>query len=71
MQRYCGVHLIFIDLSFPDNLDFLQKIVMDGDGHKLNVKMMHLKIKIFALNVKCNILALTYVVSARVGLKLS
>ncbi|KAF3855361.1 hypothetical protein F7725_023416 [Dissostichus mawsoni] len=41
-----------LDLSFPDNLkytfEFLQKVVMNLDGHKLNAKIQQLKIKLFA-----------------------
>ncbi|XP_034055549.1 uncharacterized protein LOC117535258 [Gymnodraco acuticeps] len=45
-----------LDLSFPDNLkhtfEFMQKVVMNLDGHKLNGKIESLKIKLFDLNVK-------------------
>ncbi|XP_061907040.1 uncharacterized protein LOC133652371 isoform X3 [Entelurus aequoreus] len=41
-----------LDLSFPDNLkytfEFLQKILMNLDGQKLNTKIQQLKIKLFA-----------------------
>ncbi|ROI83747.1 hypothetical protein DPX16_14689 [Anabarilius grahami] len=41
-----------LDLSFPDNLkytfEFIQKILMNLDGHKLNAKIQQLKIKLFA-----------------------
>ena len=41
-----------LDLSFPGNLkysfEFLQKIIMNLDGHKLNTKIQQLKIKLFA-----------------------
>ncbi|KAJ4944551.1 hypothetical protein JOQ06_013094 [Pogonophryne albipinna] len=40
-----------LDLSFPDNLkhtfEFMQKVVMNLDGHKLNGKIESLKIKLF------------------------
>ncbi|KAI7790587.1 hypothetical protein IRJ41_011391 [Triplophysa rosa] len=40
-----------LDLSFPDNLkntyEFIQKILMNLDGHKLTTKIQHLKIKLF------------------------
>ncbi|KAJ4939008.1 hypothetical protein JOQ06_029391 [Pogonophryne albipinna] len=39
-----------LDLSFPDNLkhtfEFMQKVVMNLDGHKLNGKIESLKIKL-------------------------
>ncbi|CAL8333148.1 unnamed protein product [Merluccius merluccius] len=41
-----------LDLTFPDNLkytfEFLQKIIMNLDGHKLNLKIQQLKIKLFS-----------------------
>ena len=41
-----------LDLSFPDNLkyafEFLQKVVMNLDGQKLNAKIQQLQIKLFA-----------------------
>ncbi|XP_041826561.1 uncharacterized protein LOC121650870 [Melanotaenia boesemani] len=41
-----------LDLSFPDDLkytfEFCQKLIMNLDGHKLNVKIQQLKIKLFA-----------------------
>ncbi|KAF3842663.1 hypothetical protein F7725_001512 [Dissostichus mawsoni] len=40
-----------LDLSFPDNLkhtlEFMQKVVMSLDGHKLNGQIESLKIKLF------------------------
>ncbi|CAL8335741.1 unnamed protein product [Merluccius merluccius] len=40
-----------LDLSFPDNLkytfEFVQKILMNLDGHRLNTKIQQLKIKLF------------------------
>ncbi len=40
-----------MDLSFPDNLkytfEFVQKILMNLDGHRLNTKIQQLKIKLF------------------------
>ena len=40
-----------LDLSFPDNLkytfEFVQKIIMNLDGHRLNTKIEQLKIKLF------------------------
>ncbi|CAM4513279.1 unnamed protein product [Leuciscus chuanchicus] len=40
------------DLSFPDNLkytfEFIQKIIMNLDGHRLIAKIQQLKIKLFA-----------------------
>uniref|UniRef100_A0A9J7X016 Uncharacterized protein n=1 Tax=Cyprinus carpio carpio TaxID=630221 RepID=A0A9J7X016_CYPCA len=41
-----------LDLSFPDNLkytfEFIQKILMNLEGHRLNAKIQQLKIKLFA-----------------------
>ncbi|CAM4578920.1 unnamed protein product [Leuciscus chuanchicus] len=41
-----------LDLSFPDNLkytfEFIQKIIMNLDGHRLIAKIQQLKIKLFA-----------------------
>lgn len=40
-----------LDLSYPDNLkytfEFVQKILMSLDGHKVNTKIQQLKIKLF------------------------
>uniref|UniRef100_UPI0037E6FF11 uncharacterized protein n=1 Tax=Semicossyphus pulcher TaxID=241346 RepID=UPI0037E6FF11 len=40
-----------LDLTFPDNLkytfEFVQKILMNLDGHRLNTKIQQLKIKLF------------------------
>lgn len=44
-----------LDLSFPDNLkytfEFIQKILMNLEGHRLNAKIQQLKIKLFAWDV--------------------
>ncbi|XP_063040866.1 uncharacterized protein LOC134435756 [Engraulis encrasicolus] len=41
-----------LDLAYPDSMkytfEFVQKILMNLDGHKLNVKIQQLKIKLFA-----------------------
>lgn len=41
-----------LDLRFPENLkytfEFIQKIIMNLDGHKLNPKIQQLKIKLFS-----------------------
>ncbi|KAJ4939829.1 hypothetical protein JOQ06_029265 [Pogonophryne albipinna] len=43
-------HIYALDLSFPDKLkhtfEFMQKVVMNLDGHKLNGKIESLKIKL-------------------------
>lgn len=44
--------LIYIlDLSYPENLkytfEFVQKIIMNLDGHKINTKIQQLKMKLF------------------------
>ncbi|KAG9267237.1 hypothetical protein AMEX_G7742 [Astyanax mexicanus] len=40
-----------LDLAYPDSMkytfEFVQKILMNLDGHKLNVKIQQLKIKLF------------------------
>ena len=41
-----------LDLAFPENLKYtfevFQKIIMNLDGHKLNLKIQQLKIKLFS-----------------------
>lgn len=40
-----------LDLAFPENLKytkFFQKIIINMDGHKLNIKIQQLKIKLFS-----------------------
>lgn len=41
-----------LDLAYPDcmkyTFEFVQKILMNLDGHKLNVKIQQLKLKLFA-----------------------
>jgi len=41
-----------LDLSLPDNFkytfEFLQKVIMNVDGHQLNSKIQQLNIKLFA-----------------------